>query len=120
MFSQHILDKGLYLHGQHFYVSQKDIKNDHFGMSHFNWSVDGTNYHVLRTGCWPFVKYHCTKAPYANLQAGNIFYGVLKLLNFGIPGFLYGIAGLLFTKHIDTVEINSKVIELKFWYKENW
>ena len=94
--------------------------NDQFGLSHFNWNVDNINYHILRTGCYPFVKYHCTKAPYQNLEIDNIFYGALKVVNLGIPLVLYGLAGLMFARHKECILVEGKVIELKFWYKETW
>ena len=103
-----------------FYMKQRDVVNDQFGQSHFNWNVDGINYHVLRTGCYPLIKFHCTKAPYSNLVIENIFYGVLKLINFGIPCFLYGISGIFLAKHKETVCIGGSKIELSFWYKETW
>ena len=103
-----------------FYMKQKDVVNDQFGYSHFNWGVDEINYHVLRTGCYPLIKYHCTKAPFADLTKENIFYGLLKLANFGIPCFLYGLCGVFLAKHKDTVQLRGSNIELKFWYEETW
>ena len=103
-----------------FYINRKDIINDQFGLSHFNWKVDNINYHILRAGCYPFVKYHCTKAPYQNLEIDNIFYGALKVINLGIPLVLYGLAGLMFARHKECIHVEGKVIELKFWYKETW
>ena len=62
-----------------FYVAQSDIQNDLWGQSHFNFSIiqehhsdekvnskeliSRKNYHVLRTGAFPFVKFHCTLRP---------------------------------------------------------
>ena len=47
-----------------FYVAQSDIQNDLWGQSHFNFSIEKNsatnNYHVLRTGAFPFIKFHCT------------------------------------------------------------
>jgi hypothetical protein len=103
-----------------FYIKKRDIVNDQFGLSNFNWKVDGVNYHILRTGCYPFVKYHCTKAPYENLQTQNLFYGSLKLINFGIPLVLYGLAGLMFANHREHIVVQGTKIELRFWYEETW
>lgn len=103
-----------------FYIKRRDIVNDQFGLSHFNWEVDDINYHILRTGCYPFVKYHCTKAPHADLATENLFYGILKAVNLGIPLVLYGLAGMMLAKHKENIVIKGINIELRFWYKETW
>lgn len=63
----------------------KDVSNDQWGESHFNWTLPdtGTNYHILRTGCYPYMKYHCTRRPYADLSVDNAFFKALKVLNLG-------------------------------------
>ena len=94
-----------------FYVCQSAIENDLWGQSHFNFEVDSTNYHVLRTGAFPFVKFHCTaRAKGQDLTLENWFYNVLKVVNFGFPCFLYGIAGLIWTSHQEEVKCEGKNI----------
>ena len=78
------------------YVSRADVLNDQWGMSHFNWKVcniwawvlkrlkptsisiyfqvDGANYHVLRTGAFPFIKYHISRRPHQDLSIEDNFY----------------------------------------------
>ena len=102
-----------------FYVPQSDIQNDLWGKSHFNFKVEKANYHVLRTGAFPFIKFHCTQRPEGqDLSLENHFYNVLKVLNFGFPCFLYGIAGLLWANHIEEVKLEERTIKIFFWYKE--
>ena len=76
-------------HWTSFFISRFEVKNDQFGLSHFNWPVtlqDGStaNYHILRTGCFPFFKYHCSKRPHnPSLNVENKVIQILKCLNFG-------------------------------------
>ncbi|CAF4767931.1 unnamed protein product, partial [Rotaria magnacalcarata] len=56
--------------------------NDQFGQSHFEFDVDGRNYHVLRTGCFPYIKYHCTQRIKTNdLSYENRLYTFFKIFN---------------------------------------
>ena len=103
-----------------FYVAQSDIQNDLWGQSHFNFSIgNSANYHVLRTGAFPFIKFHCTLRPKEDLALENIFYNGLKIINFGFPCLLYGIAGLIWANHIELVDLEEyPPIKIYFWYQE--
>ena len=75
---------------------------------------------MLRTGAFPFVKYHISKRQVDDLDLEDKFYRALKLLNFGLPTLLYGIAGLLWAKHTEIVILPcGQEITIYFWYKEN-
>lgn len=102
-----------------FAVPYKSVINDQFGLSHFNWCVDGVNYHVLRTGCFPYIKYHCTKRPYEDLKFDNKFFSFLKIINLGIPTLSYGIGIWLLVRRTEIVSTSKGDITVYLWYKEN-
>ena len=66
------------------YVPYCDVENDLWGKSHFNFEAEkDINYHVLRTGAFPFIKFHCSKRPWEDLQKEDVLYRILKVLNLG-------------------------------------
>lgn len=66
-----------------YFVRYADVVNNQRGMSHFNWLAGGSNYHVLRTGCFPYIKYHCSKRPLQDLSGEDRFFKAIKILNLG-------------------------------------
>ncbi|KAK2894697.1 hypothetical protein QQF64_012397 [Cirrhinus molitorella] len=101
-----------------FCVRYRDVINDQFGLSNFNWQVQGANYHILRTGAFPFIKYHCTKAPPQNLEFENKFFGTLKVINLGIPCLAYGLGSWMVVGVTETVQTSAGPVTVYFAYKE--
>ncbi|XP_076741933.1 uncharacterized protein C15orf61 homolog isoform X2 [Maylandia zebra] len=99
-------------------VRYSSVHNDQFGMSNFNWRVQGSNYHILRTGCFPFIKYHCTKAPPQNLDFEDRFFTMLKVINLGIPCLAYGIGCWMVVGASETVQTSVGPVTVYFAYKE--
>ena len=66
-----------------YFVRYDSVLNDHFGLSNFNWTASGVNYQILRTGCYPYIKYHCSRKEPENLRTLNAFCTYIKALNFG-------------------------------------
>lgn len=64
-----------------YFVKYKSVQDDQWGLSHFNWTVGKSNYHVLRTGCFPYIKYHCSKRPVQDLSLENLFMRIIKIAN---------------------------------------
>lgn len=72
-----------------FFIKYYNVIDDQRGKSHFNWNVGNSNYHVLRSGCFPYIKYHCTKRPYENLEVEDKLFNILKLINLGEQYYLF-------------------------------
>ncbi|XP_034031504.1 uncharacterized protein C15orf61 homolog [Thalassophryne amazonica] len=101
-----------------FCIRYSAVLNDQFGLSNFNWNAGDLNYHILRTGCFPFIKYHCTKAPPQDLHFHNNFFTVLKLINLGIPCLAYGIGCWMVIGAAETVQTSAGPVTVYFAYKE--
>ncbi|XP_043289474.1 uncharacterized protein C15orf61 isoform X2 [Venturia canescens] len=86
-----------------YFVKYVDVVNDQRGMSHFNWPAGTSNYHILRTGCFPYIKYHCTKRPKEDLSLDDKFYKAIKIINLGIPTLMYGLAATQLIRHEEMV-----------------
>ncbi|XP_055612876.1 uncharacterized protein C15orf61 homolog [Uranotaenia lowii] len=105
-----------------YFIKYRDVKNDHFGRSHFNWTLNsGTNYHILRTGCYPYMKYHCTQRPWQDLSLDDGFFKFIKLLNLGIPMLGYGLAARFLIRHTELVDMGPKYgqVPIYFLYAED-
>ncbi|KAK2189568.1 hypothetical protein NP493_102g01028 [Ridgeia piscesae] len=106
-------------HWTSYCVRYSSVQNDQFGLSHFNWTVDGVNYHILRIGCFPFIKYHCTKRPFEDLTSENNLYTTLKLINLGVPSLLYGLALSMLVKFHEDVVTPAGTVRVHFLNEED-
>jgi hypothetical protein len=107
-----------------YFLAQYDCLNDQFGQSHFEFDIDGRNYHVLRTGCFPFLKYHCTQRTKTNdgndLSFENRLYGFMKCFNLGLPTLLYGLVAIFLIRHSETIYTRQHgPTKIYFLLKEN-
>ncbi|XP_049536086.1 uncharacterized protein C15orf61 homolog isoform X1 [Anopheles darlingi] len=105
----------------YFIKQHRDVVNDQFGRSHFNWTLDtGTNYHILRTGCYPYMKYHCTRRPPQDLWLEDRFFRCIKVANLGLPQLFYGLAAVFLIRHTEYVEMgNQGRVPIYFLYAED-
>ncbi|KAM3721105.1 Uncharacterized protein ACO02O_08952 [Dirofilaria immitis] len=64
-----------------FFLLYREIQDDNFGDKRFNFNIDGHNYCILRIGCYPYIKYHCTKEPWKDFNTENRLYKFITVLN---------------------------------------
>ncbi|GJQ78570.1 hypothetical protein Trydic_g11680 [Trypoxylus dichotomus] len=102
-----------------YFIKYSSVINDQWGKSHFNWKVGKSNYHILRTGCYPYIKYHCTKRPVQNLILEDFFFRCIKVLNLGIPCLAYGIAAIFLIRHTEVVDTPYGSVKIYFLYPED-
>ncbi|XP_058794820.1 uncharacterized protein C15orf61 isoform X2 [Phymastichus coffea] len=102
-----------------YFVRYADVQNDQRGMSHFNWPVGTSNYHVLRTGCWPYIKYHCSRRPKQDLTFDDTFFKAIKLINLGIPTLMYGLAATQLIRHSELVKTPHGDVTIFFLLPED-
>ncbi|XP_075162743.1 uncharacterized protein C15orf61 homolog [Haematobia irritans] len=104
-----------------YFIKLKDVENDQWGKSHFNWTLDtGANYHILRTACYPYLKYHCTKREFQDLSLEDKFFRFLKIINLGLPMLFYGLAAIRLISHEESVIMpNGDKISIYFLYEED-
>ncbi|XP_031618837.1 uncharacterized protein C15orf61 homolog [Contarinia nasturtii] len=105
-----------------YFIRYRDVYNDQWGKSHFNWTLDtGTNYHILRTGCYPYMKYHCTKRPHQDLSLDDNFMKFIKVINLGLPQLMYGLAAIILISHVEYVDMpgHKEKVPIYFLLKED-
>ncbi|XP_023300393.2 uncharacterized protein C15orf61 homolog [Lucilia cuprina] len=104
-----------------YFVKLKDVQNDQWGKSHFNWTLDtGTNYHILRTACYPYLKYHCSKREIQDLSLEDKFFRFLKIINLGLPMLFYGLAAIRLISHEEIVIMpDGEKVTIYFLYAED-
>ncbi|XP_077298930.1 uncharacterized protein C15orf61 [Arctopsyche grandis] len=102
-----------------YFVKYSSVKDDQFGLANFNWEVGNSNYHILRTGCYPYIKYHCSKKIPSDLTLSNTLMRIIKIVNLGIPCLLYGLAAIALIRHEEPVTTPCGVITIYFLLPED-
>ena len=79
-------------------------------------------YSFLISGCFPYIKYHCTQRRKTNdLLYENRLYNFFKILNLGIPTLMYGLVAIFLIRHYEIVNVNSyDSVKIYFLIKENY
>ncbi|KAL4112541.1 hypothetical protein QTP88_016305 [Uroleucon formosanum] len=102
-----------------FFIKYTSVIDDQRGRSHFNWKTGDSNYHVLRSGCFPYIKYHCTKRPYEDLRVEDRLFNILKIVNLGIPLLLYGLSAVFMISYKEIVKTPEGDVYIYFLLKED-
>ncbi|KPJ02847.1 Uncharacterized protein C15orf61 [Papilio xuthus] len=102
-----------------YFVKYSSVKDDQFGKSNFNWQVGRSNYQILRTGCYPFIKYHCSRKEAEDLEASDKFMRIIKVVNLGIPCLLYGLAAIILIHHSEIVYTSKGQVTIYFLLEEH-
>ncbi|CAH0605516.1 unnamed protein product [Chrysodeixis includens] len=102
-----------------YFVKYSSVKNDQFGMSNFNWKVGKSNYQILRTGCFPYIKYHCSRRIAEDLNISDKFMRAIKVINLGIPCLLYGLAATQLIRHEEIVHTANGPVTIYFLLPED-
>ncbi|XP_068631521.1 uncharacterized protein C15orf61 [Battus philenor] len=102
-----------------YFVKYSSVKDDQFGMSNFNWKVGKSNYQILRTGCFPYIKYHCSRKEAEDLKSSDSFMRIIKIANFGVPCLLYGIAAKMLIRHSEVVHTSKGPVTIYFLLPEH-
>ena len=106
-----------YPHWTSFFVRYSDVRDDNHGRSHFNFSAADCNYEILRTGCYPFIKYHCTRTePGNDLRWSDRLITGLKFSQGFLPCLVYGVYAWFLISHFEVVE--EFEVRLYYLYKE--
>jgi len=74
---------------------------------------------TFSTGCYPYMKYHCTKRPIQNLSLEDNFFKFIKVINLGIPPFFYGLAARFLIRHMEYVEMPDRKVPIYLLYAED-
>ncbi|XP_013138784.1 PREDICTED: uncharacterized protein C15orf61 [Papilio polytes] len=102
-----------------YFVKYSSVKDDQFGKSNFNWEVGRSNYQILRTGCYPYIKYHCSRKEAEDLETSDKFMRIIKIVNLGIPCLLYGLAATMLIRHSEVVNTSKGQIKIYFLLPEH-
>lgn len=87
--------------------------------SHFRVQVEKANYNILHVGCFPFIKFHCTRAESArSLVLDNILINCLKAINCGVPQIVYGCISWLLITRQETILVDGQILTVSFLRQE--
>nr|XP_036213490.1 uncharacterized protein C15orf61 homolog isoform X3 [Bactrocera oleae] len=84
-----------------YFVKFRDVEND-------------------QRGCYPYMKYHCSKRAIQDLSMEDKFFRFLKVINLGLPMLFYGLAAIHLISHTELVHLpNGDRVPIYFLYAED-